>query len=92
MKERGRVQEVEKVEIGGEKRWPSGLVAGRENGPQSSVLIFPSQSVQYIQGAKRRCRSVNGRFHLKSRSLGSDKGIITRAPGSGESEHAVADT
>lgn len=62
------------------------------DGPQSSVLIFPSQSVQYIQGAKRRCRSVNGRFHLKSRSLGSDKGIITRAPGSGESEHAVADT
>lgn len=42
--------------------------------------------MQYIQGAKRRCRSVNGRFHLKSRSLGSDKGIITRAPGSGESE------
>lgn len=61
------------------------------DGPQSPVLIFPSQSVQYIQGAKRRCRSVNGRFHLKSRSLGPDKGIITRA-GAGESQHAVSDT
>lgn len=38
MKERGRVQEVEKVEIGGEKRWPSGLVAGREKLRRTSVF------------------------------------------------------
>lgn len=38
MKERGRVREVEKVEIGGEKRWPSGLVAGREKLRRTSVF------------------------------------------------------
>lgn len=45
----------------------------RTDGPQSPVLIFPSQSMQYIQGANRRCRSLNGRFHLKSRSLAGQR-------------------
>lgn len=46
----------------------------RTDGPQSPrILIFPSQSVQYIQGANRRCRWLNGRFHLKSRSLAGQR-------------------
>lgn len=36
----------------------------------SPVLIFPSQSVQYIQGASHRVVvRLNGRFRLKSHSL-----------------------